>query len=80
LELKTNTERDWQLVTNKLEIINQVLADEKQIAYDAIQMGAPTFIVNLFKTYLELSPQSKEVRERLPSFIIHAFRIFVYST
>ena len=52
LEIKDDTERNWQLVTGKLHILNLILADHVQIVEDAIKMDAPTIILNLFHKFI----------------------------
>ncbi len=77
LVVQSNTERHWQLVCNKLQIVNLIMADHETIAEDAVKMSAPKLILSLFQQFIELSPESKEVRENLPRAVIHAFRLFL---
>ena len=53
------------------------MSDYETIAEDAVKMNAPTLVLNLFRQFIELAPESKEVKENLPRSIIHAFRVFV---
>ena len=53
------------------------MSDYETIAEDAVKMNAPTLVLNLFRQFIELAPESKEVKENLPRSIIHAFRLFV---
>ena len=76
LVVQDNTERNWQLSCNKLQIVNLIMADHETIAEDAVKMNAPTLVLNLFRQFIEHSPESKEVREDLPRAVIHAFRLF----
>lgn len=74
--MQDNTERNWQLSCNKLQIVNLIMADHETIAEDAVKMNAPTLVLNLFRQFIEHAPESKEVREDLPRAVIHAFRLF----
>ena len=52
LEIKDDTERNWQLVTSKFHILNLILADHEQIVEDAIKMEVPTIMLNLFQKFI----------------------------
>ena len=52
LEIKDDTERNWQLVTTKFHILNLILADHEQIVEDAIKMEVPTIMLNLFHKFI----------------------------